>query len=222
MSAAGVDGHTGLFVVFEGGDGVGKSTQTAWLAASLGQAGLPHTVTFEPGATWLGVRVRDLVLNPASGPICPASEALLYVADKAQHVAEVVRPCLDNGLVVVSDRYTDSVIAYQGAGRQLAGDDLARLVDWATGGLRPDLTILLDADPVEAVGAIVAKDRLEGAGLDLHRRARQCFLDLAALDPDRYLVLPARDPQPVIAAAVRRRLGELGLTLSAPEGMMES
>ena len=201
----------GLFIVFEGGDGVGKSTQVQLLAASLEQAGINHVVTFEPGATWLGQRVRDLVLNPESGPICPTAEALLYIADKAQHVAEVVEPALAAGAVVVSDRYTDSVIAYQGAGRELAGEDIERLATWATGGRRPDLTVLLDADPADAVEAIAAKDRLEGAGLELHQRARRRFLDLAARDPDHYLVLDARQPREAIAKAV----------LSALQGMIE-
>jgi len=202
----------GMFVVFEGGDGVGKSTQVQLLAASLEQAGVPHVVTFEPGATWLGKRVRDLVLNPESGPICPTAEALLYIADKAQHIAEVVEPALAAGAVVISDRYIDSVIAYQGAGRELAGEDIERLANWATGGRRPDLTVLLDADPADAVETIAAKDRLEGAGLEFHQRARQGFLDLAARDPDRYLVLDARQPREAVANAV----------LSALRGMIES
>ena len=207
----------GLFIVFEGGDGAGKSTQAAWLAASLKQAGIACALTFEPGATWLGERVRDLVLNPNSGPICPEAEALLYIADKAQHVTEVIKPLLDSGAVVISDRYTDSVIAYQGSGRGLDGiEDLAA---WATGHLAPDLTIVLDADPDDAVTAIAAKDRLEGAGLELHRRARQRFLDLAAANPDHYLVLPAHDDQAVIAAAIRARLADFGLYLQTPEAM---
>jgi len=213
----------GLFIVFEGGDAVGKSTQMAWLAAALEQAGRPHVETFEPGATWVGERIRDLVLNPASGPICARAEALLYLADKAQHVAEVIKPNLADGLVVVSDRYTDSAIAYQGAGRQLTGDgvEMVELATWATGGLRPDLTILLDADPTEAVEAIEAKDRLEGAGLDLHLRVRQEYLDLAASDPDHYLILSADLPRHEIAAAIRDRLNNFGLELSAPPGMMD-
>jgi len=204
-----------LFVVFEGGDGVGKSTQVKLLAHALEQAGVPHIVTFEPGATWLGSRVRDLVLNPESGPICPTAEALLYIADKAQHVAEVVEPALAAGAVVISDRYIDSVIAYQGAGRELAGEDIERLATWATGNRRPDLTVLLDADPADAVETIAAKDRVEGAGLEFHRRARQGFLNLAARDPDHYLVLDARQPRETIAEAVRTRL-------SASLGMIES
>ena len=210
----------GLFIVFEGGDGAGKTTQAAWLAAALEQADVPHAMTFEPGATWLGVRVRDLVLNPESGPICPTAEALLYIADKAQHVTEVIKPLLATGAVVVSDRYTDSVIAYQGAGRELGDGFIEALASWATGSLVPDLTILLDADPDDAVAAIATKDRLEGAGLELHRRARRCFLDLASRNPERYLVLPARDTPANIAASVRERLAGFGLELSVPDGMV--
>jgi len=211
----------GLFVVFEGGDRVGKSTQVRWLAAALEQAGVQHVVTFEPGATWVGVRVRDMALNPASGPICPRAEALLYIADKAQHVAEIIEPALEAGQVVVCDRYIDSVIAYQGSGRKLNVGDIEHLSRWATNGRRPDLTVVLDVDPGEAVETIAAKDRLEGAGLELHRRARQRFLDLAAADPDHYLVLPARDARETIAAAVRARLKGFGLELTAPQGMIE-
>jgi len=203
-----------LFIVFEGGDGAGKSTQAKWLAASLEQADIPCAQTFEPGATWLGERVRDLVLNPSSGPICPEAEALLYIADKAQHVQEVIQPLLAQGTTVISDRYTDSAIAYQGSGRGLAG--IEALAAWATGHLTPDLTIVLDADPDAAVTAIEAKDRLEDAGLDLHRRARQRFLDLAAAAPAHYLVLPAHDDQAKIAAAVRERLAAYGLYLQTP------
>ena len=211
---------TGLFIVFEGGDGAGKTTQAAWLAAALDAAGVPNVSTFEPGATWLGRRVRDLVLNPASGAICPAAEALLYIADKAQHVAEVVAPALAAGAVVVSDRYTDSVIAYQGAGRELDDALIEHIASWATGYVTPDLTVLLDADPDDAVTAIEAKDRLEGAGLALHRRARQRFIDLARRHPERYLVLPAKDEVENIASAVRERLATLGVELSVPPSMM--
>jgi len=213
--------HQGLFVVFEGGDGVGKSTQVEWLAASLEQAGVPHLVTFEPGATWLGERVRDIVLNPASGPICASAEALLYMADKAQHLTEVVEPALAAGKVVVCDRYIDSVIAYQGAGRGL-GESIERLTAWATGGRTPELTVLLDADPGDAVATIVSQDRLESAGLALHARARQRFLDIAARDPGHHMVLPARQSRAAIAGAVRGRLADFGLKLSAPRGMVDA
>jgi dTMP kinase len=211
----------GLFVVFEGGDSVGKSTQTALLAAALEAAAVPHLVTFEPGATWLGQHLRSLVLDPGSGAISPRAEALLYIADKAQHVHEVVGPALAEGKVVVSDRYVDSVIAYQGAGRELVGEEVERVARWATGGLRPDLTVLLDADPEVAVARIEAKDRLEGAGLELHRRARAAFLELADRDPDHYLVLAAFDPPEAVAAAVRGALAALGLNLSVGDGRLE-
>ena len=211
----------GLFIVFEGGDSCGKTTQVAWLAAALEQAGVAHLITFEPGATWLGKHMRELVLNPNSGAIGPRSEALLYVADKSQHVYEMIAPALADGLVVVSDRYTDSLIAYQGAGRELDRDEVERLAVWATQGLRPDLTVLLDADPSHAVATIERKDRLEGAGLDLHKRARSEFLRLASRDPDRYLVLAAKTGRASLARAVRTRLVDFGLKLSEPSGMLD-
>ena len=185
----------GLFLVFEGGDSVGKTTQVRMLVEALELAGVDHIVTFEPGDSWLGQRIRRMVLDPASGQISPLAEVLLFSADKAQHVTQVVRPALERGQVVVCDRYVDSMIAYQGAGRALDMADISRIAWWAVGGLRPDLTVILDADPSDAVATIAVKDRLESAGLDLHRRARAHFLEVAAADPGHYLVLPARsDP----------------------------
>ncbi len=130
----------------------------------------------------------------------------MYAADKAQHVYELVSPALESGQVVVCDRYVDSMVAYQGAGRALGQDEVSRIAWWAVGGLRPDLTVLLDADPGDAVARIKDKDRLESAGLDVHRRARQFFLDLAAAEPERYLVLNARGTREEIADAIRQRL----------------
>ncbi len=199
----------GVFVVFEGGDGVGKSTQTDLLVDWLLAEGRDVVRTFEPGDTAAGRHIRRLVLDPASGDVAPRAEALLYAADKAQHVHEVVRPALARGAVVVSDRYVDSMIAYQGAGRVLDADDVSRIAWWAVDDLRPDLTVLLDLDPALGVGEIATKDRLEGAGDDFHLRARQGFLALAAADPDRYLVLPARESVDALAAAVRARIGAL-------------
>ncbi|MDR0435764.1 MAG: dTMP kinase [Propionibacteriaceae bacterium] len=212
--------RSGHFIVFEGGDSVGKSTQVRWLTASLEQAGVAHFITFEPGATWLGGHLRKLVLDPESGDICPHAEALLYLADKAQHVAELILPALAEGKVVVSDRYVDSVIAYQGSGRELDPQRVDEVARWATGGLRPDLTVLLDADPDDAVATLADKDRLEGAGIELHRRARQAFLRIAAADPERYLIINARLPRETIAAEVRDRLATLGLKLSPPSAML--
>lgn len=192
---------SGLFVVFEGGDSVGKSTQVRRLAQHLTARGVPHVVTRQPGGTGLGARLRELVLDPDSH-VAARAEALVYAADKAQHVHEVVRPALAQGQVVVSDRYVDSMIAYQGAGRSLSIDEVARIAWWAVGDLRPDLTILLDADPAVAVETLTVRDRLEAAGIELHRRARQHFLDLAAERPDAYLVLDGRDTRERIASAV--------------------
>ncbi len=197
---------TGLFVVFEGGDSVGKTTQVALLGAWLADRGVPHVVTRQPGGTEVGAELRRLVLDPSFGDVSPRAEALMYAADKAQHVHELVSPALVSGQVVVCDRYVDSMVAYQGAGRALGQAEVSRIAWWAVGGLRPDLTVLLDADPGDAVARIKDKDRLESAGLDVHRRARQFFLDLAAAEPDRYLVLNARWTREEIAAAIRDRL----------------
>lgn len=200
--------RTGVFVVFEGGDGAGKSTQARMLARWLADERIDHRVTFEPGDTWLGARVRELVLSPDSGPIGARAEFLLYAADKAQHVDEVLWPALREGHVVISDRYVDSTLAYQGAGRDLTVDDLAGLSAWATAGLVPDLTVLLDVDPERAVHTKADPDRLESAGREFHARARQLFLDLAAREPGRYLVLDGRAPREEIAAQVRSALTE--------------
>lgn len=197
---------TGLFVVFEGGDSVGKTTQVELLAAWLGSVGIDHVKTRQPGGTEVGAELRRLVLDPVFGDVSPRAEALMYAADKAQHVHELIRPALADGKVVVSDRYVLSMIAYQGAGRELEMDDIAHIGWWAVGGLRPDLTILLDADPDEAVASIADKDRLEQAGLDVHHRARDFFLAQATSDPEHFLVLNARDTRESIAAAIRERV----------------
>lgn len=203
----------GIFIVFEGGDGVGKSTQTRMLADWLAEQGREVVVTFEPGGTELGAVLRDLVLNPKWGDVSPRAEALMYAADKAQHLYELVMPALRRGAVVISDRYVDSMLAYQGAGRDLDADRVEQVARWATADLLPDLTVVLDLDPDQGVATIAEKDRLEGAGVQLHHRARQFFLDLAARDAEHYLVLPARDSVESIAAAVRTRVSAL---VSAP------
>lgn len=199
----------GRFIVLEGGDAVGKSTQIGYLAAWLEDRGVPHVVTRQPGGTRLGLRLRDLVLDPSMGNVAPRCEALIYAADKAQHVAEVVEPALAEGKVVVSDRYVDSMIAYQGAGRDLGLDDIERLARWATGGLLPDLTILLDAHPTDAVRHIEEKDRLESAGDEFHARVREQYLRLASEDPCRYVVVDALRPREVVAADIAGRVSEL-------------
>lgn len=209
----------GLFIVFEGGDGVGKTTQARKLGEWFAGRGREVVLTRQPGGTTFGRTLRQLVLDPASGDVSPRAEALAYAADKAQHVYEVVRPALERGAVVISDRYVDSMLAYQGAGRVLGLEEVEQIARWATTDLRPDLTILLDLDPDRGLATIERKDRLEAAGVELHERARQLFLELAAKDPERYLVLPARTGIESIAAQVRVRVQEL---LSPAAGMMES
>lgn len=193
---------SGVFIVFEGGDGVGKSTQVALLAEFLTDAGVDHVVTRQPGGTSLGGKLRALILDHGHGDVAPRAEALMYAADKAQHMFELVAPALDRGAVVVSDRYVDSMIAYQGAGRDLALDEVALVARWATEDLRPHLTVLLDADPGEALERISVKDRLEGAGVPFHARARAHLKYLAAQDPEKYLVLDARRPREDLAESV--------------------
>ena len=199
----------GAFVVFEGGDGVGKSTQVERLCTTLAAEGRSVLRTFEPGDSVLGARIRRLVLDPETGDLAPRAEALLYAADKAQHLHAVVRPALLRGAVVVCDRYVDSMLAYQGAGRVLAETEVDQVARWATEDLRPDLTVLLDVDPRRAVHTKVAKDRLESAGETFHERARASFLALAAREPDRYLVLDARRTIEDLASAVVERVRPL-------------
>jgi dTMP kinase len=203
---------SGLFLVFEGGEGAGKSTQVAALAEALRQRGREVVVTREPGATTVGQRIRGLVLDGTSGPdtLTPKAEALLYAADRAHHVATIVRPALARGAVVISDRYIDSSLAYQGAGRTLPIDEVSWLSSWATGGLKPDLVILLDIDPTVGLARVAARgggvDRLEAESLRFHERVRDAFLDLAAADPRRYLVLDADQKPGQLAAAVADRV----------------
>jgi dTMP kinase len=204
----------GLFVVFEGGEGAGKSTQVMALADALRGLGRDVEVTREPGATEIGARIRSLLLDgalrpPGAAPLAPRAEALLYAADRAHHVAAVVRPALARGAVVISDRYVDSSLAYQGAGRTLPVEEVSWLSAWATGGLKPDLVVLLDVDPAVGLGRVAARgaaDRLESESLAFHERVRYAFLDLAAADPRRYLVLDAARPVQDLAAAVLARV----------------
>ena len=196
----------GLFITLEGGDGSGKSTQAALLEAWL--VGEHRTVvrTREPGGTDFGTEVREIVLH-SRGDISPRAEALLYAADRAHHISTKVRPALDRGDVVIQDRYLDSSVAYQGAGRVLDSGEIRRLSLWAAEGLLPDLTILLDLDETEARrrldGARTRFDRLENEKSEFHARVRAAFLDLAAKEPDRFLVLDASLPAETLAARIR-------------------
>jgi dTMP kinase len=199
----------GIFIVFEGGDGVGKTTQVDLLCAWLANAGHEVLKTFEPGDSAVGAMIRQIVLDPATGEMSPRAEALLYAADKAQHIFSVVRPALERGAVVVCDRYVDSMLAYQGAGRVLELADLERIARWATEGLRPGLTVVLDAELSDGIHAKAQKDRLESAGDVFHERTRQFFLELARREPERYLVLNARASRDEIAAQVVTRVAPL-------------
>jgi dTMP kinase len=210
---------TGAFVVFEGGDGVGKTTQVDLLCSWLAERGYEVVRTFEPGDTAVGAAIRRIVLDPATGEMSPRAEALLYAAAKAQHLYAVVEPALRRGVVVVCDRYVDSMLAYQGAGRVLDLEELEQVARWATEDLRPHLTVLLDTTLEQAVQVKADLDRLEATGDAFHARARQLFLELAAREPESYLVLDARASREQISAQVVNRLMPL---LSAVAARIEA
>jgi dTMP kinase len=207
----------GGFVVFEGGDGSGKSTQIRLLRAAVERAGHVAVLTREPGGTRLGEAIRKLVLTPAAEQMDDRAEALLYAAARAQHVREVIVPALQRGQVVLCDRFIDSSVVYQGAGRGLGEERVAELNRWATAGVTPDLVVLLDVDPATGLERATRggdPDRLEAAGLDFHRMVRAAYRRRAAADPARYLVLDAARPVEELHAAIRQRV-ELLLAVSA-------
>jgi dTMP kinase len=208
------DGARGLFVSFEGGDGVGKSTQVHRLGQWARSLGREVVLTREPGGTELGLALRDALLH--GDHVDPRAEALLYAADRAHHVASVVRPALERGAIVITDRYLDSSVAYQGFGRDLGADEVENLSLWATRGLLPALTVLLDLDPVVGRARLTGDpDRLERAGDAFHRRTREAFLARAAADPSRWLVLDAARGAEEIAADIRARVAPLLAALDA-------
>ena len=179
----------GIFIAFEGGEGIGKSTQSKLLKAWLEQEGESVVLSREPGGTDLGKEIRHILLSHHTGEISPRAEALLYAADRAHHVFSVIRPALANGQVVISDRYFDSSIAYQGAGRVLEPGEVARISRWATESLFPTLTIIIDLPAEIGLGRLKSKDRLESQPIEFHERVRQEFLQLAAVDPERYFIV---------------------------------
>ena len=202
----------GLFVTFEGGDGVGKTTQAVLLEEWLAARGRTVVRTREPGGTEVGVLIRDIVLHHR-GEVAPRAEALLYAADRAHHIEHLVRPALDRGEVVIQDRYLDSSVAYQGAGRVLGRDEVRDLSLWATEGLLPDLTVLLDLDPSLARARLDADDkpfdRLESEQSAFHDSVRTEFLALAAAEPDRFLVLDASRVPADLATDIQGRVQTL-------------
>ncbi|WP_398922786.1 dTMP kinase [Streptomyces sp. I6] len=208
---------TGFFIAVEGGDGAGKSTQVEALAEWIRAKGHEVVVTREPGATPVGKRLRSILLDVSSAGLSHRAEALLYAADRAEHVDTVVRPALERGAVVISDRYIDSSVAYQGAGRDLSPTEIARISRWATDGLVPHLTVLLDVSPETARERFTeAPDRLESEPAEFHGRVRAGFLTLAAADPGRYLVVDAGQEPEAVTTVVRHRLDRM-LPLSEAE-----
>jgi dTMP kinase len=179
----------GTFIAFEGGEGTGKSTQSKLLKKWLEDRGETVVLSREPGGTDLGQGLRKILLGHETGEISPRAEALLYAADRAHHVYSVIRPALAKGEVVISDRYFDSSIAYQGAGRVLSPGEVARISRWATESLFPTLTIVIDLSAETGIGRLKSHDRLEAEPLAFHERVRQEFLQIARLDPERYLVV---------------------------------
>ncbi|WP_405659213.1 dTMP kinase [Streptomyces sp. RK9] len=208
---------SGFFIALEGGDGAGKSTQAEALAEWIRAKGHEVVVTREPGATPVGKRLRSILLDVSSAGLSHRAEALLYAADRAEHVDTVVRPALARGAVVISDRYIDSSVAYQGAGRDLSPTEVARINRWATGGLVPHLTVLLDVAPEAARERFTeAPDRLESEPAEFHARVRSGFLTLAAADPGRYLVVDAAQEPEAVTTVIRHRL-DVVLPLSEAE-----
>jgi dTMP kinase len=212
--AAHLNGHTpppgpppGLLIAFEGGEGSGKTTQARLVSIWLREIGYDVVTTHEPGATKIGMRLRALLLDTTHTGMSPHAEALMYAADRAEHVMSVIAPALDRGAIVITDRFVDSSLAYQGAGRRLPVDEIARFNWWATGGRVPDLTILLDMDPMAGLSRRArSADRLEAEPADFHLRVRSGFLALAGAEPDRYLVLNADRPAEEITREIQDRI----------------
>lgn len=207
-----MSGGRGLWITLEGGDGSGKTTQAGLLEGWLHEQGWKTLRTREPGGSEVGVLIRDIVLHHR-GDIAPRAEALLYAADRAHHVATVVRPALERGEVVIQDRYLDSSVAYQGAGRVLDADQVRGLSLWGAEGALPDLTVLLDLDPATARRRLDSAekpfDRLEAEREEFHQRVRASFLALAEAEPERFVVVDAAQDPDAIAEAVRARVARL-------------
>ena len=206
MGEGGSYADHGVFVALEGGEGAGKSTQARLLSEWLDSQGYSVVLTHEPGDSAVGRQLRSILLSPETGALDHRAEALLYAADKAEHVEKLIRPALAQGKVVITDRYVDSTLAYQGAGRDLLPIEVERLARWATADLRPHLTVLLDVEPELGLGRFETADRIEAESIGFHQRVRDSFLELASADPEHYVVVDARMPRDEIAAIVRDRI----------------
>ncbi len=207
----GITGQSGkgVFIAFEGGEGSGKSTQAELLKEYLTGIGEEVVVTREPGGTLLGKELREILLNPETGEISPRAEALLYAADRAHHVFSLIEPALTRGDIVITDRYLDSSIAYQGAGRILQPNEVARISRWATDSLTPNLTFILDLPAEIGLSRLESIDRLEQEPLAFHERVRREFLNLANVDPERYFVVDATQSSEAIAHQIQERVSTL-------------
>ena len=198
----------GAFIALEGGEGAGKSTQGGLLVEHLRARGREVVWTREPGGTPASEAIREIVLSPQFEGLDPRAEALLFAAARGEHAARVIRPAVERGAVVVCDRYIDSSVAYQGYGRSLGAEVVRDLSRWATGGLTPDLTILLDFDPAVGLARLSNPDRLEAEPIEYHRAVRAGFLELAASEPSRYLTLDATATVADLAGAIAHRVDE--------------
>ena len=201
--------HKGIFIAFEGGEGSGKSTQVELLRDYLSGVGETVIVTREPGGTVLGKQLREILLDPNTGLISPRAEALLYAADRANHVYSLIQPALTRGDVVITDRYLDSSIAYQGAGRVLQPNEVARISRWATESLTPNLTFILDLPAEIGLARLESVDRLEQEPLAFHERVRREFLNLSNVDPERYCVVDATQDVSAIARQIQERVSTI-------------
>jgi len=210
--------YPGLFITLEGPEGAGKTTQLKLVSKKLDGLDCKHVITRDPGGTALGKQIRRILLNPEN-PVQPVAELLLYQADRAQNVADVIRPALQDGSVVFCDRYIDSTIAYQGYGRGLSFELIAELNEVSSGGLMPDLTILFDLESEEGLGRRHpgSHDRLELEALEFHQKVRRGYLELAQKDPDRWRVIDAAKPLTVVQAAFCKVLSEK-LAINLDEG----
>jgi len=207
--------HCGIFITLEGPEGAGKSTQLKLLVKQLEAANYPHIVTRDPGGTALGRQIRRILLSPEN-QIGKVAELLLYQADRAQNIAEVIKPALDKGLLVICDRYVDSTLAYQGYGRGIALDLIEQLNMVATDGLMPELTILFDLPSEEGLARLHpgSHDRVEQEALEFHQRVADGFRQLAKSQPERWRVLDAAKPLTAVQDEFRKIVGEkLGISL---------
>ncbi len=189
-----VSNHPGFFVVFEGGDGAGKSTQVKQLTEKLTKLNETVVLTCEPGGTELGKKIREILLDQNEFEVSPRMEALLFAADRSINMSQIIKPALEKGNVVIADRHIDSSIAYQGVGRGLGAQTIEEISRWAVQGIVPDLTVLLDVDANTGQSRLQTKDRLDRESNDFHTKVNQAFRDLAKAYPDRYIVIDAAKP----------------------------